>query len=624
MLSASSSPDWRQTKAELTAAFFDLGREDRRIGVFALAQLPETLLRKIIAQHNAKIERIAGAVPHKRYKLRHGLKQLRIPTYEQFQQRLAVKEERDRIEAQHRKARDFEVYRSWVLDEPPIGTHFREVFFRPQFPAFAPEKERRRHSLIVSRSGGGKSELLKLLALKTKTRQARQKEGGQLRHDRSLVLIDPHGDLAEQLARQRCFAADFEVHPNDPDLIYLEPLLGANQGRFSTLNPLDIAGRHYSDLQREKLAEQLVKVFKSLVTRNDYSLTLNMETLLVPCLNVLLRRPGSTFYDLLRFFEEDRNGDLIQLGRASPNPGHRFFFESSFTDRRFDPTKGALSTKVQSLLNSRAFAMFLSQPRSTFDLEAALESGKTIVLNCAVGKAGAQTAEALGRFVVGMLLAIAFNRAEAGQSRKRTPIWLFIDEMQRFVSDELRIILAEARKYGLHLALASQVVGQGMSPELTRVVLGNTAVQMLGTAGADSQAAMAREMGVRTAFFSDLRVGEFAVKCGATPPIRVRIDPDYLGRRTQMTESEWQALRAHQLGRYYRPVQEDTPTGGRDTTRGVSGEEEARALQELSEEIAATASMPAISAQASEETLETSEEIPAFDTANPFADLDED
>ena len=584
------------TKDGLTRSFFDATDDEVPIGTFALASLPEKLFRLVVAQHNEKVEHFAAVMLKRFAQLR--LEQLHIPTYEEFQERLAKKELRDRIPAQHRKIRDFGYYRSWVLAEAPISTVLRDTFFTSRFAAYASEYQRRRHTLVVGRSGSGKSEVLKLLALATKLRD------GELRRNAALVLIDPHGDLAEQVARQDCFARDFEEHPQDPDLVYLDPFQGASSARFPTLNPLDVSARSYSDLQREKLAQQLMRVFKSLVVRDDYSLTLNMETLLVPCLNALLNRPGSTFFDLLRFLDDDANTDLVELGRQLPNPGHRSFFESSFRATRFDVTKGALSTKVQALLNSRAFATFLAQPQSTVDLEELVNNGKTVVLNCAVGKSGADTGEALGRFLIGIILGIAFNRAENPQG-SRTPIWLFIDEMQRFVSDELRVILSEARKYGLHLTLATQVVGQGMSSELTRVVLGNTAVQMIGGAGNDSQAVMAREMGVRTESLENLAVGEFAVKFGTAPPIRVRMSPRYLGRRTQMTIEQWRSVQRFQLEHYYRSESESTSAGN---------EAEEVQVASLRGDILAASPIPRTSSSGRAQPS-------PLDTSNPFVDL---
>ena len=134
---------------------------------------------------------------------------------------------------------------------------------------------------------------------------------------------------------------------------------------------------------------------------------------------------------------------------------------------------------------------------------------------------------AIGRFLVGMVLAVAFNRVDSYRSRRpiyrsRRPIGLIIDEMQHFVSDELVTILTEARKFGLHLTLACQIVGHDLSPQLSRIILGNTALKILGDACADSRRVLAKEMGINPADASSLSVGQFLLRDGHYSPVCCR------------------------------------------------------------------------------------------------------
>ena len=73
-----------------------------------------------------------------------------------------------------------------------------------------PERDRQRHTYVLGKSGSGKSELLKLLVY------------GYLRKPGSatVVVIDPHGDLAEEIAR-------FKEHRKSDRLIYIDPYLGS-------------------------------------------------------------------------------------------------------------------------------------------------------------------------------------------------------------------------------------------------------------------------------------------------------------------------------------------------------------------------------------------------------------
>jgi len=62
----------------------------------------------------------------------------------------------------------------------------------------------------------------------------------------------------------------------------------------------------------------------------------------------------------------------------------------------------------------------------------------------------------------------------------RTPIDLIIDECHLILSNDIKTILSEARKFGLHLTLAQQHVGQEMDSRMKNTVLTNTSVKILG------------------------------------------------------------------------------------------------------------------------------------------------
>lgn len=528
------------TKRQLLLDLQQVDETDQPIGWFFLADLAAKGFRAVVDQHNEKLKRGIDCIPDAWFDLRQDLGKLHIPTFRKFHQILDGGQREISLEL--RKKGDFESYRQWLLETDPIRSYFHDLFYKERFPAFIPTKNRKRHCLLIGKSGSGKSEAIKLLALTSKLGK-----NEQIRRDCSLVLIDPHGDLAEDLVRQPPYFRQFCRGENDDELLYIDPTLGVSTKKALTINPFDVGNRSLTTVQRERTAQQLASVLKSLIGGKS-TFTVNMDTLLLPCLSVLLQRPGSTLFDLLRFFDNDRNEDLVKLGCRSENRGHREFFENLFPQKRLDLTKGAIATKVQSLLNNQTFADLLAGPKSTVHLEEALSSGKSIIINCAAGRVGDQVSTAIGRFFVGMILAYALNRADQDQ-RDRKPVWLFIDEAQNFVSTEIKTILAEARKYALHLTLASQVVGQDMSPQLTKIVLGNTDVKIIGSAGADSIAAMRREMGAPEELFEQLQVGQFIVQCGSQPPNRVQFSDQYLHKA--ISPSDFRMMMDDQLDRYY-------------------------------------------------------------------------
>ncbi len=323
------------------------------------------------------------------------------------------------------------------------------------------------------------------------------------------------------------------------------------------LNPFDLYGHTHRHHERDKAVQQLTSVLRSLTCKSDESLSTNMETLLAPCLTVLLARPDSTLFDLLRFVETGRNSDLLAHGLRSAHEAHRLFFLHAFDHGRFKSTRGAIATKIQSLLNSETFCSFMATPKSTVNLEHALNSGKTVLVSCAAGQLGAQTMTAIGRLVVGMVLSVALNRSSA--PFRYPPIRLVIDEVQHFVTDELVTILTEARKYGLSITLACQIVGQGMSPDFSRLILGNTALKLLGDAGADSRRAMAREMDIPEPETSPLRLGQFVMRHGHRPASRIQLTSVHCEDQHTISSQQWRAMKENQIKRWYRMSQSRAP-----------------------------------------------------------------
>jgi hypothetical protein len=54
------------------------------------------------------------------------------------------------------------------------------------------------------------------------------------------------------------------------------------------------------------------------------------------------------------------------------------------------------------------------------------------------------------------------------------PVHLFIDEFQNYIAPSIAEILSESRKFGLHLTMAQQYLGQRMDAEFRRGILANT------------------------------------------------------------------------------------------------------------------------------------------------------
>lgn len=422
------------------------------------------------------------------------------------------------------------------------------MFFFTRLNWRIPEGARKKHTYIVAGSGSGKSELLKVLILSYLKKSKRAE---------SVFLLDPHGDIAQQVAM-------FKEHSSPETLIYLSPDL--KQGFTPCINPLEMGEGRQDPRKVSYMAECLTEVFKEIVGA-EASITANMETLLKAVLSVLLTREGSTLKDLQTFMRDTENAELVEYAQQNSSEGQRHFFSNAFYDTNYTATKRALYTKLQSLFNSQTFYN-LTIGKSTVDLREAMDSKKTVVFNLSKGLIGQQTSPAFGRFIVGMIQGFSFERQSIPESQ-RIPVYMFLDEFQNFITPSIETLLAESRKYAVHLTLAQQFFGQGTDNALKGAILNNTAVKIAGTGeGASLEAIQKFMTGATKEALQNLDTGHFLIKVKSSGILsrvlnenqaqHFRVSTSYLGNRNAMNRRQWAKVKAYQLTNYYRATTDRT------------------------------------------------------------------
>lgn len=179
-----------------------------------------------------------------------------------------------------------------------------------RLPVTPQTNELGKHTYITGGSGSGKSELLKVLVHKLASKQ----------HG-AVIVLDPHGDLVRQIGR-------WDIFKGNDRLVYIDPFLVDNH--VPTMNPLDVPATATMQ-EREVIAQQLVNVFEQLLKGSSGTdLTVNMRSLLMPCILTLIDKSGSTLIDLQRFMDDLRNSDLVALGKQSNRGAVSRFFQFDF------------------------------------------------------------------------------------------------------------------------------------------------------------------------------------------------------------------------------------------------------------------------------------------------------
>ncbi|MFZ6775017.1 type IV secretory system conjugative DNA transfer family protein [Undibacterium sp. SXout7W] len=367
---------------------------------------------------------------------------------------------------------------------------FEKIAIFRQPPPILSESDMEKHVYICASSGSGKSEIIKKLVHSCTLSMKRKKM--------SAIVIEPHGDLIKDILNFRSvLALENRVFCIDPKFF---------GEKVFCINPFDIRP-NTPDYKIQSIAEQLTNTIAKL---NDEKHSVNMKAILLPCIQVLLRMEGATFRDLQMFMDDSRNAHLVNLGRSLPFITHSDMFDSAngkgFFDKGYDVTKSALHRKLQTLLNSEMFVR-MTCGRSSVDFEHEIDEGALFLFNLPKGRLGEESSEAVGRLIISMLSSIALGREEQ-EMHLRVPTYIFVDEVQNFISADIETILTEARKYKMFLTSANQIIGQDMDTQLKDVLL-SSGVIFGGMNNASSISAVARNMNADPESFKNLRLGEF-------------------------------------------------------------------------------------------------------------------
>ncbi len=390
------------------------------------------------------------------------------------------------------------------------------------------EKARQRHSYITGQSGSGKTELLKIMIHHYLTVDTKK----------SVILLDPHGDIAEQVAQ-------FKECVDNDRLVYIDPSLSLDH--TPVINPFTLPSKKTPIQEIDTIAEELYGVFKDILKS---SFTPQMETLLRPCITTLLLMGNKDLNDLQRFMDDDRNHHYLNFALKNLyNPAQVDFLKYDFHKDTYNPTKQAIKTKIQSLLNSNTFRNLLTG-KPTFNLDQLTQQNKIVIFNLSVGKMGNDSSDVIGRFLLSQIKTIAYRREKIPEPA-RPHVHVFIDECQRYISPTIKTILAEARKYHFYLTLANQYYGQEMGTDIRNAITSNTVVKIAGANNDKNATTHHKETSADVSELKTLGVGEFHVKEGNKPSIKIKTPTTLLGNKNAMTNKQWEHTKTRMIAQYY-------------------------------------------------------------------------
>jgi Helicase HerA, central domain/TraM recognition site of TraD and TraG len=303
---------------------------------------------------------------------------------------------------------------------------------------------RRRHLAIFGTSGSGKSGLLRTMIAE------------DIAAGLGVTVIDPHGQLCEEILDSNIpgYRTNDVIHVNPKDL-----------ERAFALNMLHCPRPE----QRGLVVSNVISIFKKLWADSWGN---RLEYILRNSLYALIVQPKPVSILALPELLTDPAYRQTVLANVSDAAILRFFqnvydrWPNSFREEAISPVLnrcGAFTTDP--LLRA-----VIGQPRSSFDFRWAIDRNKIILCDLSKGRVGSDNGALLGSLIVMQEFLAALSRADMPES-ERVPHVLYCDEAQNFIGD-FESILAEARKYKLVLALATQGI-ESLADEAVSAIFTN-------------------------------------------------------------------------------------------------------------------------------------------------------
>lgn len=305
------------------------------------------------------------------------------------------------------------------------------------------DADRRRHVYVIGKTGTGKSTLLANMAI------------NDLKHNKGLCVIDPHGDLVETLL-------DYIPKHRINDVIYFDP---ADQERTVQINLFE--GENVA--HRELIASGIISVFKKLY---GYSWGPRLEYILRNCLLTLLKSEQAKLSDVLDLLTNEKFREQVVSKLDDPILKNFWLNEyNKMSDRQRQEQIASILNKVGQFVSSPLVRNVVNTTQSSFSIEKLMNEGKILLINLSQGRLGEDNATLLGAMMITKIQLAAMARVNTDEEERRD-FYLYVDEFQNFATDAFVKILSEARKYRLNLILANQYIDQ-IPEEVRNAIFGN-------------------------------------------------------------------------------------------------------------------------------------------------------
>lgn len=371
------------------------------------------------------------------------------------------------------------VWGTKVLSEPPENlpnaisateedkahiAFFAKTLFKNRDTIFGiKDIDRRRHVWAIGKTGTGKSTLIANMAI------------DDLKKDRGMAIIDPHGDLCDVIL-------DYIPKHRINDVVYFNP---ADKDYPIVINPLEVTNKEEAEL----VVSGIVSIFNKIF---GFSWGPRLEYILRNSLSTLAQVPNSTMKDISALLTNKEYRTKIE--QTISDPTMKTFWKDEFDkmpERLQQEAISPILNKVGQFVSSPLIRSVIGQPKSSISLDDIMNDGKILLANLSQGRLGEDNAALLGAMLITKFQLAAMHRVNVPEEQRRD-FYLYVDEFQNFATGSFIKIMSEARKYRLDIMLANQYMAQ-IPEEVTKAILGNAGTVMTFAVGANDADVLNKE-----------------------------------------------------------------------------------------------------------------------------------
>jgi len=315
-------------------------------------------------------------------------------------------------------------------------------------PVFIEREDRRRHTYIIGKTGTGKTEMLKTMIMQ------------DINNGEGLAVIDPHGDLVEDILRMIPPKRAEEVILFDPS--DTERPMGFNMLSADT------------EQQKHFVVNSIIGLMYKLFDPNKTGIIgPRFEHAIRNAMLTVMYEPGSTFIEVVRVLTDQ--AFVQELLPKVQDPIIRRYWTDQIaqtSDFHKSEVLDYITSKFGRFVTNKMIRNIIGQSKNSFEFREVMDQGKILLINLSKGKIGEENANFLGLVLVPKILVAAMSRQDIPNQEDRRDFFLYVDEFQNFATPDFAQILSEARKYRLNLIVANQFIGQ-MEEEIKNAIFGN-------------------------------------------------------------------------------------------------------------------------------------------------------